>query len=77
MKSLQYSSSRRISDSEDSPSASTTEVSGWSFTSNSVTTPKLPPPPRKAQNKSGFSLELARTIGTVGSHESESLDVVA
>ena len=44
-----------------SPSASTTEVSGCSFTSNSVTTPKFPPPPRKAQNKSGFSFELART----------------
>src|SRR4029077_17779567 len=26
------------------------------------TTPKLPPPPRSAQNKSGFSLALARTI---------------
>jgi len=45
----------------DNPSASTTEVRGCSFNSNSVTTPKLPPPPRKAQNKSGFSLALART----------------
>src|SRR6267154_1021251 len=61
MKSLQHSRSGRISASGDSPSASTTEVSGWSLTSNSVTTPKLPPPPRKAQNKSGFSLELERT----------------
>ena len=61
MKSLQHSRSARISASGDNPSASTTDVSGWSFTSNSVTTPKLPPPPRKAQNKSGFSFELART----------------
>src|SRR5215469_6196421 len=59
MKSLQKPSSRRIS--EDRPSASTTEVSGCNRTSNSVTTPKLPPPPRKAQNKSAFSLALART----------------
>src|SRR5262249_5910248 len=28
--------------------------------SNDVTTPKLPPPPRKAQNRSGFSVSLAR-----------------
>ena len=44
------------------PSASTTEVSGCNRTLNSVTTPKLPPPPRKAQNKSGFSLSSARTM---------------
>src|ERR1700733_1451472 len=61
MKSLQYSSSGRISPSGQSPSASTTELSGCSFNSNSVTTPKLPPPPRKAQNKSAFSFALART----------------
>src|SRR5580658_5855852 len=60
MKSLQCSRSERMSVSGDNPSASTTAVSGCSFTSNSVTTPKLPPPPRKAQNKSGFSSELAR-----------------
>jgi hypothetical protein len=29
--------------------------------SNELTTPKLPPPPRSAQNKSGFSVVLART----------------
>ena len=29
--------------------------------SNSVTTPKLPPPPRRPQNRSGFSSALART----------------
>ena len=29
--------------------------------SNSVTTPKLPPPPRSAQNRSGCSVALART----------------
>src|SRR5271170_2794014 len=61
MKSLQYLRSGRISGSGVNPSASSTAVSECSFTSNSVTTPKLPPPPRRAQNKSGFSLELART----------------
>src|SRR5260370_41936051 len=60
MKSLQYSRSERILPSGDNPSASTTAVRGCSATSNSVTTPKFPPPPRKAQNKSGFSLELER-----------------
>src|SRR6185436_10275206 len=30
--------------------------------SNDVTTPKLPPPPRIAQNSSGCSVALARTI---------------
>src|SRR5580704_1622027 len=61
MKSLQYSRSPRMSDSEDNPSASTTDVSGWSLTSNSVTTPKSPPPPRRAQNKSELSLALQCT----------------
>src|SRR5271169_4098801 len=60
MKSLQNSSRRRMSAPQHSPSASVTDVSGWSLTSNSVTTPKLPPPPRRAQNKSGFSRELQR-----------------
>ena len=35
---------------------------GWSRNSNSVTTPKLPPPPRRPQNRSGFSVAVARTI---------------
>ena len=29
---------------------------------NDVTTPKLPPPPRSAQNRSGFSLSDAVTM---------------
>ncbi len=39
----------------------TSGPSGWSLNSNEVTTPKLPPPPRSAQNRSGLSLSLART----------------
>ncbi len=35
--------------------------SGWSLNSNEVTTPKLPPPPRSAQKRSGLSVSLART----------------
>src|SRR6266545_961137 len=38
----------------------TTGPSGWAVNSNVVTTPKLPPPPRSAQNRSGFSVSLAR-----------------
>ena len=34
---------------------------GWQRNSNSVTTPKLPPPPRSAQNRSGCSSAEART----------------
>ena len=36
-----------------------TVLTGWTRNSNEVTTPKLPPPPRRAQNKSPFSLALA------------------
>src|SRR6516164_7512645 len=36
-----------------------TVLTGWTRNSNEVTTPKLPPPPRSAQNKSSFSLALA------------------
>jgi len=36
-----------------------TVLTGWTRNSNEVTTPKLPPPPRRAQNKSSFSLALA------------------
>ena len=32
---------------------------GWTLNSNEVMTPKLPPPPRTAQNRSPFSLSLA------------------
>ena len=37
-------------------------VSSWARNSNSVTTPKLPPPPRSAQNRSACSSCVARTI---------------
>ena len=36
---------------------------------NSVTTPKLPPPPRIAQKRSGFSSALAVTCVAVGEHD--------
>jgi len=39
--------------------ASTSGPTGCSRYSNDVTTPKLPPPPRKAQNNSLFSRSLA------------------
>ena len=39
----------------------TTVSTGCRRNSNSVTTPKLPPPPRIAQNRSGCSSALART----------------
>src|SRR5947199_1672124 len=61
MKSRQNSRSRRMLDSGHSPSASTTELRGCSLTSNSVTTPKLPPPPRRAQNKSELFTTSARS----------------
>src|SRR5215218_2428330 len=35
-------------------------VTGCNVNSNVVTTPKLPPPPRTAQKRSGFSVALAR-----------------
>src|SRR5215469_9232623 len=38
-----------------------TVCTGWPSNKNDVTTPKFPPPPRIAQNKSGFSLALATT----------------
>src|SRR3989304_5365515 len=34
-------------------------LTGWSLYSKEVTTPKLPPPPRIAQNRSSFSRSLA------------------
>ena len=42
--------------------AITVEPTGWVRNSNSVTTPKFPPPPRSAQNSSGFSSALACTF---------------
>ncbi len=39
----------------------TSGPSACSLNSNEVTMPKLPPPPRSAQKRSGFSLALART----------------
>ncbi len=41
--------------------ASTFGPSGWSWNSNDVTIPKLPPPPRRPQKRSGFSCSLATT----------------
>ena len=38
----------------------TIHFTGWSRNSNSVTIPKLPPPPRTAQSSSGFSLSVVR-----------------
>ncbi len=42
---------------------------GWQRNSNDVTTPKLPPPPRNAQNSSGFSSALAPDLVAVGEHD--------
>src|SRR5579862_5348093 len=61
MKSRQHSSRRRMPAFSHNPCDSTTELSGCSLSSNSVTTPKLPPPPRNAQYKSEFSFSLQRT----------------
>ena len=41
---------------------------GWSAYSSDAAMPKLPPPPRIAQNRSGFSSALARTTRAVGHH---------
>ena len=48
----------------------------WSRNSNSVTTPKLPPPPRSAQNRSGCSVALARTRRPSASTTSRRFEVV-
>src|SRR5579862_421639 len=61
MKSRQHSSRRRTPAAAHNPCDSTTERSGCSRSSNSLTTPKLPPPPRNAQNNSEFSFSLQRT----------------
>ena len=47
---------------------STSGPTGCSRNSNDVTTPKLPPPPRIAQNRSGCSVSLARTRLAVGQY---------
>src|SRR5579864_8177020 len=49
MRSRQILRREQIPDPGVSPSAKATEVNGCSLNSNSVTTPKLPPPPRRAQ----------------------------
>ena len=41
----------------------------WARNSKPVTTPKSPPPPRSAQNRSGCSSALARTMLAVGEHD--------
>ena len=43
---------------------------------NRVTTPKLPPPPRSAQNRSAFSSRLARADLAVGGDDLDLLQVV-
>ena len=50
---------------------------GWSANSNDVTTPKLPPPPRSAQNRSGFSSVDARTMRESAVTTSAATQVVA
>ena len=50
---------------------------GCSATSNSVTTPKLPPPPRMAQKRSGFSCALALTLAPISQHHGRPENVVA
>ena len=47
----------------------TTVPTSCSRNRNEVTTPKLPPPPRIAQNRSGFSSALARTRSPLGEHD--------
>ena len=47
----------------------TSGPSGCSLNSNEVTTPKLPPPPRSAQNRSGFSVALARSSFAIRGHD--------
>ena len=44
------------------PANATIGPTGWHWNVNEVTTPKLPPPPRMAQNRSGFeSADAVRT----------------
>ena len=44
------------------PAKATIGPTGWHWNVNEVTTPKLPPPPRMAQNRSGFeSADAVRT----------------
>ncbi len=49
---------------------------GWTANSIAVTTPKLPPPPRSAQNRSGWCSWSARTSVALGGHELERGDGV-
>ena len=60
MNSRQSCNNRVISSRRQYELASNTEVNGCSRTSNSVTTPKFPPPPRNAQQSSEFSPSFAR-----------------
>ena len=45
--------------SPDTPANATMGPTGWHRSVNEVTTPKLPPPPRTAQNRSGCSVSFA------------------
>ena len=51
----------RARDSGHSVGPATTVSTGCAWNSKAVTTPKLPPPPRSAQKRSGCSSSLART----------------
>ena len=49
---------------------------GCSANSNDVTTPKLPPPPRTPQKRSGFSSALACSEPAVGGDDVDRLEIV-
>ena len=50
---------------------------GWSSNSNSVTTPKFPPPPRVPQNRSAFSDSEAVSVAPVRGHDLDRAQAVA
>ena len=47
----------------------TIDGTDWSRNLNRVATPKLPPPPRIAQNRSGSVVGVDRSDGAVGRHD--------
>src|SRR5208337_2481805 len=59
MKSRKYRRTSAASSHSNSMSPAKISPTGWRRNSNSVTTPKFPPPPRSAQNRSGYSVSLA------------------
>ena len=58
------------------PANMTVGPTGWSANSNLVTTPKLPPPPRSAQNRSGSRPRCACDDAPVGGHDLRADEVV-